>query len=179
MEENNKENIIIGNFNDKTCSWPTPEREAQTIKIINDMNNPIPKELLEKVQSSEMVNIKSDSLYQWALETALSLECVDKDINLLMIAEDVNTGEVTHVCHAAGTNDVQKRIDTLIRMVDKASQGRRNENNEPVANEIFTIIANICGVYCAQSPETLQSFMKVIEYYTKLLNKDNTKDIQN
>ena len=170
------DNIILGKIDNdgKTCSWPLPGREAETIHILENLQKSIPKELLDNIKNSSIVNIKSKSLYQWALETSLSLECVDKDINVLMIAEDIKTGEVTHICHTGESDDQQIRIDRLIKMLDKVSRGNITENNEPIANEIFTIIANVCAAYCAQSVENLGSFMKVVEYYTNLI-KENTK----
>lgn len=174
-----EENILLGKIenDDKICSWPTPEREAQTIEIINNMQQPIPQELLDNIKNSDLVKIKSKSLYQWGLETALTLENIDKDINLFMIAEDPKTGETTHICHSCDSENLEQRIDKLIRMFDKVCDGTRNDNDKPIANEIFTIIANVCAAYCAKSEDTFKSFMHVVKYYIDI-KKESEKDIK-
>jgi len=177
-----EENILLGKIenDNKTCSWPTPEREAKTIEIINNMQQQIPQELLDNIKNSDLMKIKSKSLYQWGLETALTLENIDKEINLFMIAQDPKTGEITHICHSCDTDDLEKRIDKLVRMINNACYGVREHNNEPVANEIFTIIANVCAAYCAQSEDTFKSFMHVVKYFIDI-NKEaeeKTKESQ-
>ena len=178
-----EENILLGKIenDNKTCSWPTPEREAKTIEIINNMQQQIPQELLNNIKNSDLIKIKSTPLYQWGLETALTLENVGKDINLFMIAEDPKTGETTHICHSCDSDNLEQRIDKLIRMIDKVCDGIRNDNNEPVANEIFTIIGNVCAAYCAKSEDTFKSFMHVVKYYIDIKKEleENAKESQN
>ena len=171
-----EENILLGKIenDNKTCSWPTPEREAQTIEIINNIQQPIPQELLDNIKNSDLVKIKSKSLYQWGLETALTLENIDKDINLFMVAEDPKTGETTHICHSCESENLEQRIDKLIRMIDKACSTNNNGDN---ANEVFTILANVCAAYCAQSEDTFKSFMHVVKYYIDI-KKEAEKDIK-
>ena len=171
-----EENILLGKIenDNKTCSWPTPEREAQTIEIINNIQQPIPQELLDNIKNSDLVKIKSKSLYQWGLETALTLENIDKDINLFMVAEDPKTGETTHICHSCESENLEQRIDKLIRMIDKTCSINNNGDN---ANEVFTILANVCAAYCAQSEDTFKSFMHVVKYYIDI-KKEAEKDIK-
>ena len=54
------DNIILGKIpNDgKTASWPIEGREAKTIEIWNQMQSPIPQELLEKIRTSDIAKSK-------------------------------------------------------------------------------------------------------------------------
>ena len=82
-----KDNVLLGQIpNDgKTASWPVEGREAKTIQIWNHMQAPIDEELLEKIRTANITKCKSEPLYQWSLETALTLDLVDKDLNFRIV----------------------------------------------------------------------------------------------
>lgn len=172
------ENVILGKVeNDgKTCSWPTPEREAQTIKILKDMSSPIDKDLLEKIKKSDLVNCKSDALYQWGLENSLTLEMLSDKLNVIMIAQDAETKEVTHLCTVAneinGNISLSHKINELIKMVNDVSIGQRQENGNIVANELFTIIANVVAIYCGSSESNYDSFKESVKYWKDQFGKN-------
>ena len=181
-----KNSILLGNLpNDgKTASWPIDGREAKTIQIWNHMQAPIDKELLEKICTAEITKSKSEPLYQWSLETALTLDLVDKDLNIVMLAEDPNTNESTCLLHSCETEDSEKRIDKLIHLFDKECIGKRKlENGSTCANELFTIIANVVGMYAAVNTEYEKSVMDVIDYWKKRYKNHpenfNTDKIEN
>lgn len=157
----------------KTCSWPQPGREAETIKIWNRMQAPIPPELLEKIRTAEITKCKSNALYDWAIEMGLTLDLVDKDLNVIMIAHDPKTNESTTMLHCCESDDPYTRVDKLIRTLDKECGGSRIENGQKCASELFTIIANVVAVYCAHDESYEKSFQDVVSYWkTKLTTKE-------
>ena len=140
------ENKILGQIpNDgKTASWPIDGREAKTIQIWNEMQSPIPKDLIERIRTSDIAKSKSDPLFRWSMETALTMDYVDKDLNVVMLAGDPKTGESTCLLHSCETDESEKRIDTLIRLFDKECAGNRKlEDGQVVSNELLTVIANV------------------------------------
>ena len=176
--DNNKDNILLGQIpNDgKTASWPVDGREAKTIQIWNHMQAPIDKELLEKIRNSEIAKCKSEPLYQWSLETALTLDLVDKDLNIVMLVGDPKTGESTCLLHSCETDDPEKRVDKLIRLFDKECAGRRTLNDgQVVSNELLTVIANIVAMYAATKQEYEDSFMNCLNYWKSKI-KENPQD---
>lgn len=168
------EEIMLGKIpNDvKTCSWPQPGREAQTIKIWNRMQEPIPDDLLEKIRTAEITKCKSNALYEWALEIGLTLDFIDKDLNVIMIAHDPKTNESTQILHCCESEDPYTRVDKLIRTLDKECVGSREENGQKCASELFTIIANVVAAYCANDEQYEKSFKDVVEFWR---NKLSTK----
>lgn len=171
-------NVILGQIpNDgKTASWPIEGREAKTIQIWNHMQQPIDPELLEKIRTADIAKTKSDPLYQWSLEVALTLDFVDKDLNVVMLAEDPKTGESTSLIHSCETEDSEKRIDKLIHLFDKECIGKRKlEDGTVYANELFTAIANVVSKYAASSSEYEKSLMDVIDYW-KQRYKENPEN---
>lgn len=173
------ENIILGKVenNGKTCSWPTSEREAQTIQILKDMSSPIDEDLLEKIKNSDIVKCKSDALYQWGLENSLTLEMLSDKLNVIMIAQDAETKEVTHLCTVAnelkGKTDPTYKINELIKMVNEVSIGHRMENGNVVANELFTVIANVVAIYCGSSKSNYESFKESVKYWETQFKENN------
>ena len=169
------ENKILGEIkNDgKTASWPVEGREAKTIQIWNHMQAPIDEELLEKIRTANITKCKSEPLYQWSLETALTLDLVDKDLNIVMLAGDPKTGESTCLLHSCETDDPEKRIDKLIRLFDKECTGHRTlEDGQVVSNELFTVIANIVAMYAATKQEYEDSFMNCLNYWKEKVRKN-------
>ena len=157
----------------KTASWPVEGREAKTIQIWNQMQAPIPQDLLERIRTADITKSKSDALYQWSLETALTMDYVDKDLNIIMLAGDPKTGESTCLLHSCETDDQEKRIDKLIRLFDKECAGRRTlEDGQIVSNELFTIIANIVAMYAATKQEYEDSFMSCLNYWKDRVRKN-------
>lgn len=179
-------NVLLGDVkNDgKTASWTVEGREAKTVQIWNHMQEPIDKELLEKIRTSDIAKVKSEPLYQWSLETALTLDFVDKDINVIMLAEDPKTGESTSLIHSCETDDSEKRIDKLIHLIDKECIGKRKlPDGSNCANELFTAIANVIGMYAACSSEYEEGIINVINYWKERrkehpenFNTDKLKD---
>jgi len=170
-----KDNILLGEVkNDgKTASWPVEGREARTIQIWNHMQEPIPDYLLEKIRTSDIAKAKSDPLYQWSMETALTMDFVDKDLNIVMLAGDPKTGESTCLLHSCETNESEKRVDKLIRLFDKECAGRRTlEDGQVVSNELLTIIANVVAIYSAAKQEYEDSFMNCLNYWKERLRKN-------
>ena len=169
------ENKILGEIkNDgKTASWPVEGREAKTIQIWNHMQAPIDEELLEKIRTAEITKCKSEPLYQWSLETALTLDLVDKDLNIVMLAGDPKTGESTCLLHSCETDESEKRIDTLIRLFDKECAGNRKlEDGQVVSNELLTVIANVVAMYAAVKQEYEDSFMNCLNYWKEKVRKN-------
>ena len=163
-----KENIMLGQIpNDgKTASWPIEGREAKTIQIINQMQEPIPDYLLEKIRTSDIAKAKSDPLFRWSLETALTMNYVDKDLNIVMLASDPKTNESTCILYSCETDDPETRIDKLIKLFDKECAGRRTlPDGQVVSNELLTIIANVVAMYSAAKPEYEESFMNALNYW--------------
>ena len=157
----------------KTASWPIEGREAKTIQIWNHMQAPIDEELLEKIRTAEITKCKSEPLYQWSLETALTLDLVDKDLNIVMLAGDPKTGESTCLLHSCETDDPEKRVDKLIRLFDKECTGNRKlPDGQVVSNELFTIIANIVAMYAASKQEYEDSFMNCLNYWKDRVRKN-------
>ena len=170
-----KDNVILGQIpNDgKTASWPIKGREAKTIQIWNQMQSPIPQDLLERIRTANITKTKSDALYQWSLETALTMDYVDKDLNIVMLAGDLKTGESTCLLHSCETDDPEKRIDKLIRLFDKECAGRRTlEDGLVVSNELLTIIANVVAMYSAVKQEYEDSFMNCLNYWKEKVKKN-------
>jgi len=169
------ENKILGEIkNDgKTASWPVEGREAKTIQIWNHMQAPIDEELLEKIRTANITKCKSEPLYQWSLETALTLDLVDKDLNIVMLAGDPKTGESTCLLHSCETEDSEKRIDKLIRLFDKECAGNRKlEDGQVVSNELLTVIANVVAMYAAVKQEYEDSFMNCLNYWKEKVRKN-------
>ena len=174
------EEILLGKIpNDgKTASWPVEGREAKTIQIWNHMHEPIPDYLLEKIRTANITKCKSDSLYQWSLETSLTLDLVDKDLNIIMLAGDPKTGESTCLLHSCETEDQEKRIDKLIWLLNKECAGRRTlDNGEVVSNELLTILANVVAIYTAGKQEYEDSFMSCLNYWKDRIKKDHKDNI--
>lgn len=174
------EEILLGKIpNDgKTASWPVEGREAKTIQIWNHMYEPIPDYLLEKIRTANITKCKSDSLYQWSLETSLTLDLVDKDLNIIMLAGDPKTGESTCLLHSCETEDQEKRIDKLIWLLNKECAGRRTlDNGEVVSNELLTILANVVAIYTAGKQEYEDSFMSCLNYWKDRIKKDHKDNI--
>ena len=169
------ENKILGEIkNDgKTVSWPIEGREAKTIQIWNHMQAPIDEELLEKIRTANITKCKSEPLYQWSLETALTLDLVDKDLNIVMLAGDPKTGESTCLLHSCETDESEKRIDKLIRLFDKECAGNRKlEDGQVVSNELLTVIANVVAMYAAVKQEYEDSFMNCLNYWKEKVRKN-------
>ena len=169
------DNILLGEVkNDgKTASWPIEGREAKTIQIWNHMQEPIPDYLLEKIRTSDIAKAKSDLLYQWSLETTLTLDYVDKDLNIVMLAGDPKTGESTCLLHSCETDDTEKRVDKLIRLFDKECAGTRKlPNGQVVSNELLTIIGNVVAMYAAVKQEYEDSFMNCLNYWKDRVRKN-------
>ena len=169
------ENKILGEIkNDgKTASWPIDGREAKTIQIWNHMQAPIDEELLEKIRTANITKCKSEPLYQWSLETALTLDLVDKDLNIVMLAGDPKTGESTCLLHSCETDESEKRIDKLIRLFDKECAGNRKlEDGQVVSNELLTVIANVVAMYAAVKQEYEDSFMNCLNYWKEKVRKN-------
>ena len=169
------ENIILGQIpNDgKTASWPVEGREAKTIQIWNQMQAPIPQDLLEIIRTAEITKCKSEPLYQWSLETALTLDLLEKDLNIIMLVEDPKTGESTSLLHSCETDDPEKRVDKLIRLIEKECRGGRNlKNGTRVSNELLTIICNMAAMYSATNKEYEDSFMDCLNYWKEKVRKN-------
>ena len=169
------ENKILGQIpNDgKTASWPIDGREAKTIQIWNEMQSPIPKDLLERIRTSDIAKTKSDPLFRWSMETALTMDYVDKDLNIVMLAGDPKTGESTCLLHSCETDDSEKRIDKLIRLFDKGCVGNRTlSDGELTSNELLTIIANVVAMYAAVKQEYEDSFMNCLNYWKEKVRKN-------
>lgn len=169
------ENKVLGEIkNDgKTASWPIDGREAKTIQIWNEMQSPIPKDLLERIRTSDIAKTKSDPLFRWSMETALTMDYVDKDLNIVMLAGDPKTGESTCLLHSCETDDSEKRIDKLIRLFDKGCVGNRTlSDGELTSNELLTIIANVVAMYAAVKQEYEDSFMNCLNYWKEKVRKN-------
>ena len=169
------ENKILGEIkNDgKTASWPIEGREAKTIQIWNEMQSPIPKDLLERIRTSDIAKTKSDALFQWSMETALTLDYVDKDLNVVMLAGDPKTGESTCLLYSCETDESEKRIDKLIRLFDKECAGNRKlEDGQVVSNELLTVIANVVAMYAAVKQEYEDSFINCLNYWKEKVRKN-------
>lgn len=169
------ENKILGQIpNDgKTASWPIDGREAKTIQIWNEMQSPIPKDLIERIRTSDIAKSKSDPLFRWSMETALTMDYVDKDLNVVMLAGDPKTGESTCLLHSCETDESEKRIDKLIRLFDKECAGRRTlPDGELTSNELLTIIANVVTMYAAVKQEYEDSFMNCLNYWKEKVRKN-------
>ena len=169
------ENKILGEIkNDgKTASWAVEGREAKTIQIWNHMQAPIDEELLEKIRTANITKCKSEPLYQWSLETALTLDLVDKDLNIVMLAGDPKTGESTCLLYSCETDESEKRIDKLIRLFDKECAGNRKlEDGQVVSNELLTVIANVVAMYAAVKQEYEDSFMNCLNYWKEKVRKN-------
>jgi len=169
------ETKILGNIpNDgKTASWPVEGREAKTIQIWNHMQAPIDEELLEKIRTAEIAKCKSEPLYQWSLETALTLDLVDKDLNIVMLAGDPKTGESTCLLHSCETDDPETRVDKLIRLFDKECAGNRKlPDGQVVSNELLTTIANVVAMYASVKQEYEDSFMSCLNYWKDRVRKN-------
>jgi hypothetical protein len=169
------ENVLLGKIeNDgKTCSWPEGSREAKVVQIINQMSQPISDELMKSIMNAPLAKCKSDSLFQLSLELGLTLDCIPDDLNLFFIAQDVNTKEATHMLLAPKANNDSEKITELIRMVNNECIGTRTEDNQTVANELFTIIANVVAQYCASDPQYKEAFLNVIKYWEDNIIKEN------
>ena len=169
------ENKILGEIkNDgKTASWPIEGREAKTIQIWNEMQSPIPKDLLERIRTSDIAKSKSDPLFRWSMETALTMDYVDKDLNIVMLAGDPKTGESTCLLYSCETDESEKRIDKLIRLFDKECAGNRKlEDGQVVSNELLTVIANVVAMYAAVKQEYEDSFMNCLNYWKEKVRKN-------
>ncbi len=160
----------------KTAAWAVEGREAKTIQIWNKLQEPIPEYLLERIRTAEIAKCKSEPLYQWSLETSLSMDYVDKDLNIVMLAGDPKTGESTCLLHSCETDESEKRIDKLIRLFDKECAGNRKlEDGQVVSNELLTVIANVVAMYAAVKQEYEDSFMSCLNYWKDRVRK-NPKD---
>jgi len=158
----------------KTCSWPEGSREAQVVQIINQMSQPISEELMKAIMEAPMSKCKSDSLFAFALELGLTLDCIPDDLNILVIAQDDNTKESTKILQVPKKYNEGQRIDNLIQMLSSECVGTREEDGKTVANELFTIIANVCAQYCASDPAYKEAFLNVIKFWED--NKNSNKD---
>ena len=157
----------------KTASWPVEGREAKTIQIWNHMQAPIPQDLLERIRTAEITKCKSEPLYQWSLETSLTMDYVDKDLNIVMLAEDPKTGESTCLLHSCETDDPEKRVDKLIRLFDKECAGTRKlPDGQSVSNELLTTIANVVAMYASVKQEYEDSFMSCLNYWKDRVRKN-------
>ena len=169
------DNVLLGQIpNDgKTASWPVEGREAKTIQIWNHMQAPIDEDLLEKIRTANITKCKSEPLYQWSLETALTLDLVDKDLNIVMLAGDPKTGESTCLLHSCETDDPEKRVDKFIRLFDKECAGTRKlSDGQVVSNELLTTIANVVAMYAAVKQEYEESFMSCLNYWKDRVRKN-------
>ena len=157
----------------KTAAWPVEGREAKTIQIWNHMQAPIDEELLEKIRTANITKCKSEPLYQWSLETALTMDYVDKDLNIVMLAGDPKTGESTCLLHSCETDDPEKRVDKLIRLFDKECAGNRKlPDGQVVSNELLTTIANVVAMYASVKQEYEDSFMSCLNYWKDRVRKN-------
>lgn len=159
----------------KTCSWPKGDRRAQTIEIIKEMSRPISDDVLDKILEAPLAKSKSDSLYKFGLEVGLTLDCIPEDLNVLVIAQDINTGESTKLLVAPKATNTGEVINEMIRTVSNECYGTREENGETVANELFTIFANVIAQYCAGDKKYEDSFINVINYWKNILNAEKEK----
>ena len=167
------DNILLGKVeNDvKTCSWPTKDRKVQTLEIIEEMSKPIPDEVLDKILEAPLAKCKSDSLYKFGLEIGLTMDCIPNDLNVLVIAQDINTKESTKLLVTPTAKNVGESIDEMIKTVAAECYGTREENEEIVANELFTIFANVVAQYCAGDKKYEDSFINVVNYWKDILKK--------
>lgn len=149
----------------KTCNLPNDSREAQVVQIINEMNKPISDELIKTIMDAPMTKCKSDSLFKFALELGLTLDCIPDDLNLIIIAQDDNTGESTKILSSPKKYNDKQKIDNLIHLLSDECVGVRKEDGKTVANELFTIIANVCAQYCASDSTYKDAFLNVIKYW--------------
>jgi len=175
------ENELLGKIeNDgKTCSWPDGSREAQVVQIIDQMSQPISDELMKSIMEAPMAKCKSNSLFTFALEMGLTLDCIPDDLNILIIAQDDNTKESTKILQSPKKYDDAHRINNLIRMLSSECIGVREEDGQSVANELFTIVANVCAQYCAADPAYKEAFLNVIKYWEENQNNNNNKETNN
>lgn len=160
---------------EKILNWPK-DREAQVKEIIEEMSKPITKEFMDSILSAPMSKCKSDSLFKLSLELGLTLNCIPDDVNILFIAQDVNTKEGTHLLLAPQAKDENQKISKLINTLNDECIGTRTEDGQTVANDIFTIIANVCAQYCASNPQYKEAFLKVIDYWTDVLKENEAKN---
>lgn len=171
------EEVILGKVeeNEKIASWPK-DREAQVNEIIENMSKPIDKDTMDSILNSPMAKCKSDSLFKMTLELGLTLNCIPDDINILFIAQDVNTKEGTHLLLAPQAKNDNNKMSELISMVNTECIGSRTEDGKTVANEIFTIIANVCAQYCASDLQYKEAFLQVVDYWSKILEEKTTNE---
>lgn len=176
--DKNVDNVLLGKIDNdgKTCSWPDGSREAQVVQIINQMSQPISDEFMKSIMEAPMAKCKSDSLFTFALEMGLTLDCIPDDLNILIIAQDDNTKESTKILQSPKKYDDAHRINNLIRMLSSECIGVREEDGQSVANELFTIVANVCAQYCAADPAYKEAFLNVIKYWEDNQNNNNNKD---
>ena len=163
------EEITLGKKDGKICSWAKDSREGQVVDIINEMSNIITPEFMERIMSAPMAKCKSDSLFKFALEIGLTLDCIPNDLNIFCIAQDINTKESTKFILAPDKNE-QDTITEMIKMINTECIGIRKEDNATVATDVFTIIANVVAQYCASDPQYKEAFLKVVKYW-----EDNMK----
>jgi hypothetical protein len=167
------EEVQLGKIekDEKILDWPK-DREVQVKEIIEEMSKPITKEFMDSILSAPMAKCKSDSLFKMTLELGLTLNCIPDDINVLFIAQDINTKEGTHLLLAPQAKDESQKMGELINTLNNECIGTRTEDGQTVANEIFTIIANVCAQYCASNPQYKEAFLKVIDYWTEVLKNN-------
>ena len=164
------DNVLLGNVenNGKTCNWPTEGRAAQAVEIIKEMSKPIPQELLDDILNAPMAKCKSDSLFKLTLEFGLTLDCLPDNLNILMIAQDIDTKESTKLLVAPKKFTETEKLTEFIKMISGECLGTRQENGKPVANELLTIFANVIAQYCAVDPSYKESFLNAIDYWDNI-----------
>ena len=179
--DKNMDNVLLGKIDNdgKTCSWPEGSREAQVVQIINQMSQPISDELMKAIMEAPMSKCKSDSLFKFALEMGLTLDCIPDDLNILVIAQDDNTKESTKILQVPKKYNEGQRINNLIQMLSSECVGTREEDGKTVANELFTVIANVCALYCANDPAYKEAFLNVIKFWEDNKNNNNNKETNN
>lgn len=159
----------------KMATWSQPDREAETVKIWNEMQQPIPQELLEKMSKAPISSAKSKVLFRWVMETMLTFENCDEQLNIIMLAHDPKTNESTQLLWSCESKDPCVRIDKLIALIDKECRGSRIENGNVVSSELLTIIANACAIYCATDQLYKESFKDAVKYWEERLAKQDEK----
>ena len=158
---------------DKNNKWAIEGREEDAKQIWKEMNEPIPEYLLEKIRNSDISKSKSKSLFRWGMETSLTLDYVDKDLDVIMISGDPNTNESISLLHSCKTEDPEKRIDRMIWLLDKECSGNRTlPDGTKTGNELFTAIANVVAMYVGASPKYREGFEKCVEYWQDRIKKN-------
>lgn len=157
---------------DKDNKWSIEGREEYTKQIWKEMNEPIPEYLLEEIRDSDISKCKSKSLFRWGMETSLTLDYVDKDLNIILLSGDPKTNESISLIHSCETEDSEKRIDKLIWLLDKeCSSSRTLPDGTKTANELFTAIANVVAMYVSANDDYRKGFEDCVEYWSKKIKE--------